>query len=95
MAAAKADLEERAAPSARSAPTSRCAPAGLGDRREFLRSRLTEVEERLAGSVEARREAEVAPATRRRQTAVDRLAALVADRLETVEREHGRPSSTA
>ena len=51
--ACAADLEVRA--------------AGLEDRRQFLRRRLSEVETRLEGSVEARREAEVAPGRPRRQ----------------------------
>jgi chromosome segregation protein len=58
----------------------------LADRRDYLRHRLGEVEERLAGSVEARREAE----TRRgeldaAELALDRLAAFVGDRLALVE----------
>jgi chromosome segregation protein len=57
----------------------------LVDRRDYLRARLGEVEERLAGSVEARREAE----TRRgeldaAELALDRLAAFVDDRLAMV-----------
>ena len=60
--------------------------AGLEDRRQFLRRRLGEVETRLEGSVEARREAEVRRADLdAKQTAVDRLAALVTDRLTSVE----------
>ena len=43
----------------RSGPTSRCAPPACAERRQFLRSRLAEVEARLDGSMEARREAEV------------------------------------
>jgi chromosome segregation protein len=58
----------------------------LADRRDFLRARLGEVEERLAGSVEARREAQ----TRRgeldaAELALDRLAAFVDDRLAMVD----------
>ena len=58
----------------------------LVDRRDYLRARLGEVEERLAGSVEARREAE----TRRSELdaaelALDRLAAFVGDRLALVD----------
>ena len=58
----------------------------LADRRDFLRRRLGEVEERLAGSVEARREAE----TRRSELdaaelALERLAAFVGDRLALVD----------
>ena len=46
----------RAARSARCAPTSRCAPPALDERRQFLRRRSTEVEERLRRNV-AEREA--------------------------------------
>jgi chromosome segregation protein len=58
----------------------------LADRRDYLRARLGEVEERLAGSAEARREAE----TRRgeldaAELALDRLAAFVDDRLALVD----------
>ena len=58
----------------------------LADRNTFLRRRLAEVEERLAGSVAARREAE-----ERRveldaaETALDRLTAFVEERLAIVE----------
>jgi chromosome segregation protein len=58
----------------------------LADRNTFLRRRLAEVEERLAGSVAARREAE-----ERRveldaaETALDRLTAFVEERLTIVE----------
>jgi chromosome segregation protein len=58
----------------------------LADRRDYLRGRLGEVEERLAGSVEARQEAE----TRRgeldaAELALDRLAVFVGDRLAVVD----------
>jgi chromosome segregation protein len=58
----------------------------LADRRDYLRARLGEVEERLAGSADARREAE----TRRgeldaAELALDRLAAFVDDRLALVD----------
>ncbi len=58
----------------------------LADRRDYLRRRFTEVEERLAGSVAARHEAE----THRSEldaaeVALDRLAAFVGGRLELVE----------
>jgi chromosome segregation protein len=90
MARAKAHLEERAAAVGSLRADLEVRAAGLADRRQFLRSRLAEVEARLEGSMEARREAEV----RRveldaKQAAVDRLAALVADRLATVEAELG------
>ncbi len=91
MAAAKAHLEERAAAVGSLRADLEVRAAGLADRRQFLRSRLTEVEARLEGSMEARQEAEV----RRveldaKQTAVDQLAALVAQRLTTVETELGQ-----
>jgi chromosome segregation protein len=91
MAAAKAHLEERAAAVGSLRADLEVRAAGLTDRRQFLRSRLTEVEARLDGSMEARREAEV----RRveldaKQGAVDGLAALVTDRLATVETELGQ-----
>ncbi|HLM62773.1 MAG TPA: chromosome segregation protein SMC [Acidimicrobiales bacterium] len=64
--------------------------AGLDDRRSFLHRRLAEVEQRLAGSVEARRQAEA----RRveldaRERALDRLAAFVGDRLTDIEARLG------
>ncbi len=91
MAAAKAHLEEQAGSVGSLRADLEVRAAGLRDRRQFLRSRLTEVEARLEGSVGARREAEV----RRveldaKQGAVDRLAALVTDRLATVETELGQ-----
>ena len=91
MAAAKAHLEERAAAVGSLRADLEVRSAGLADRRQFLRQRLTEVEARLDGSMEARREAEV----RRveldaKQGAVDHLATLVSDRLATVESELGQ-----
>ncbi len=91
MAAAKEHLEERAAAVGSLRADLEVRAAGLADRRQFLRSRLTEVEARLEGSVEARQEAEV----RRveldgKQAAVDRLTDLVAQRLTTVESELGQ-----
>jgi len=88
MADAKAHLDERAGAVGSLRADLDVRAAGLVDRRQFLRSRLTEVEARLEGSMEARQEAEV----RRheldaKQTAVDGLAAFVADRLATVETE--------
>ena len=83
MAEAKAHLEERAAAVGVAAGR----PRGAHRRRSpsaasSCATRLSEVEARLDGSMEARREAEV----RRveldaKQSAVDRLAALVSDRL--------------
>jgi chromosome segregation protein len=91
MAAAKSHLEERAAAVGSLRADLEVRSAGLADRRQFLRQRLTEVEARLDGSMEARREAEV----RRveldaKQGAVEQLAALVTDRLATVESELGQ-----
>ena len=91
MTDAKGHLEERAAVVGSLRADLEVRAASLADRRQFLRSRLGEVEARLEGSMEARREAEV----RRveldaKQTAVDRLAALVSDRLAIVEAELGQ-----
>ncbi len=63
----------------------------MGERREFLRRRLTEIDERLAGAAEQRaaaeqRRIELDP----RQVATDRLAAHVADRLAVIETGLGR-----
>jgi chromosome segregation protein len=90
MADAKAHLEERAAAVGSLRADVEVRTAGLTDRTQFLRSRLSEVEARLDGSMEARREAEV----RRveldaKQGAVDRLATLVTDRLTVIETELG------
>ncbi len=91
MADAKAHLEERAGAAGALRTDLEVRTAGLDDRRQFLRRRLGEVEARLEGSMEARREAEV----RRveldaKQAAIDRLAALVGDRLAKVESELGQ-----
>ncbi|MGQ0832442.1 MAG: chromosome segregation protein SMC [Microthrixaceae bacterium] len=88
MAAAKAHLDERAAEVGALRTDLEVRGAGLEERRQLLRRRQAEVEARLEGSMEARRSAEV----RRveldaKQTAVDRLAALVSTRLATVEAE--------
>src|ERR687897_2010122 len=82
MADDRRSLDERAAAvAAERAELERCRTA-LADRRAFLRQRLSEVEERLAGSVAARRDAEERrvelDAT---ELALDRLAAFVGDRL--------------
>jgi chromosome segregation protein len=90
MAEARRRLDERAAGvgDRRSALDRR--RTALDDRGGFLRRRLAEVEERLAGSIEARRHAE-----ERRveldvaETALDRLAAFVGDRLALVEARVG------
>ena len=86
MAAAKEDLDERAAMVGSQRADIEVRAAGLDDRRQFLRARLVDVEARLEGTTEARREAEV----RRveldvKQTAVERLGALVPERLGTIE----------
>ncbi|MSO86481.1 MAG: chromosome segregation protein SMC [Acidimicrobiia bacterium] len=86
MAAAKGDLDERAAMVGSQRADIEVRAAGLDDRRQFLRARLVDVEARLEGTTEARREAEV----RRveldvKQTAVERLGALVPERLGTIE----------
>jgi chromosome segregation protein len=88
MADAKAHLDERAAAAGALRTDLEVHGAGLEERRQLLRRRQREVEARLEGSMEARRGAE----ERRveldaKQTAVDRLAALVSDRLTTVEGE--------
>ena len=86
MADAKGNLDERAATVGSQRADIEVRAAGLEDRRQFLRTRLGEVEARLEGTTEARREAEI----RRveldvKQTAVERLAALVPERLGTIE----------
>ena len=86
MAAAKGNLDERAAMVGSQRADIEVRAAGLDDRRQFLRARLVDVEARLEGTTEARREAEI----RRveldvKQTAVERLAALVPERLGTIE----------
>ncbi|MEX2292849.1 MAG: chromosome segregation protein SMC [Acidimicrobiales bacterium] len=88
MADAKAHLDERAAAVGSLRTDLEVQGAGLEERRQMLRRRQAEVEARLEGSMEARRGAE----ERRieldgKQAAVDRLGALVADRLATVEGE--------
>ena len=88
MAEAKERLEERAAAVGALRADVEVRSAGLIERRQFLEARRVEVEARLEGSVEARREAEV----RRveldaKQAAIDHLAALVTDRLGTIEGE--------
>jgi chromosome segregation protein len=86
MAAARRRLDERASGVAALRTDLDKRRTALADRREYLRGRLGEVEERLAGSVEARREAEA-----RRceldaaELALDRLAAFVGDRLAVVD----------
>jgi chromosome segregation protein len=86
MAEARRRLDERASGVAALRTDLDKRRTALADRREYLRDRLGEVEERLAGSVEPRREAEA-----RRceldaaELALDRLAAFVGDRLAVVD----------
>jgi chromosome segregation protein len=88
MAAAKAHLEDRAAEARSLRADLEVRTAGLDERRQVLRRRQDEVEARLEGSMEARRGAEVRRAELdAKQTAVDRLAAFVADRLTLIEGE--------
>jgi chromosome segregation protein len=86
MATARAALDERAAAVGAQRTDLEVRGAGLQDRRTFLRRRLAEVEERLAGSVEARRQAESRRVElERKEHALERLAAYVQDRLADVE----------
>ncbi|HET6950236.1 MAG TPA: AAA family ATPase, partial [Acidimicrobiales bacterium] len=86
MAEARHRLDEQAAAAGRRRTDLDKRRTALADRNTFLQRRLVEVEERLAGSVAARREAEERrvelDATER---ALDRLAAFVTARLETLE----------
>jgi chromosome segregation protein len=90
MAAARRELDARAAEvSARRTDLDKRRTA-IADRNTFLRRRLAEVEERLAGSVAARREAE----TRRveldgAELALDRLATFVQARVDLLEERVG------
>ncbi len=91
MGQARARLEERAADVGSLRTDLEVRGAGVGERREFLRRRLSEIDERLAGAAEQRAAAE----QRRieldaRQVATDRLAAVVADRLAVIETGLGR-----
>jgi chromosome segregation protein len=86
MAAARRELDERAAGLVARRTDLDKRRTALADRRAYLRRRLDDVEERLAGSAEARRQAE----THRgeldaAERALDRLAAFVRDRLELVD----------
>ncbi len=86
MAAARLELDQRAAGLVARRTDLDKRRTALADRRAYLRRRLDEVEERLAGSAEARRQAE----THRgeldaAERALDRLAAFVRDRLELVD----------
>ena len=86
MAEARRGLDERAAEVAAMRTELDRRRDALADRRDYLRRRFAEVEERLAGSVAARHDAE----THRSEldgaeVALDRLAAFVGDRLELVD----------
>ena len=86
MSDARSTLEARAAEVGALRADLEVRSAGLEDRRQFLRTRHEEVERRLEGSVEARQEAEGRRVElEAKQAAVDGLAALVADRLTTIE----------
>jgi chromosome segregation protein len=86
MAAARARLEERAAAVGELRADLEVRAAMLEERRGFLRNRSIEVEERLSRNVAAREAAEVKRVELEgRAVAVERLAALVTDRLATVE----------
>ncbi|HEX6417145.1 MAG TPA: chromosome segregation protein SMC [Acidimicrobiales bacterium] len=86
MAAARQRLDEQASEVAARRTELDKRRTALTDRNTFLQRRLVEVEQRLAGSVEARRRAEA-----RRveldaaERALDRLAAFVGDRLALLE----------
>src|SRR5262245_32292762 len=86
MAEGRSRLDGRAAEVAATRTELDRRRTALADRRDYLRRRLAEVEERLAGSVSARHDAE----TRRSEldaaeVALDRLAAFVGGRLELVD----------
>jgi chromosome segregation protein len=86
MAEARRRLDERATEVATTRNDLDKRRTALAVRRDYVHRRLTEVEERLAGSMEARREAE----THRSEldaaeVALDRLAAFVGGRLELVD----------
>jgi len=86
MAGARRRLDDRATEVAAMRTDLDKRRTALADRRDYLRGRLGEVEERLAGSVEARQEAE----SRRgeldaAELALDRLAVFVGDRLALVD----------
>jgi chromosome segregation protein len=86
MADARHRLDERAAEVAASRTDLDKRRTALADRRDYLRSRLGEVEQRLAGSVEARREAEAHRSELdAAELALGRLATFVGDRLALVD----------
>ncbi|HEV3226571.1 MAG TPA: chromosome segregation protein SMC [Acidimicrobiales bacterium] len=88
MSAVRSRLEERAAAVAALRTDIEVRAAALDERRRFLRRRFDEVEERLTRNVAERARAEQRRVEiERTQLAVERLSALVADRLAIVEAE--------
>jgi chromosome segregation protein len=88
MSAVRSRLEERAAAVGALRTDIEVRAAGLDERRRFLRRRLDEIEERLTRNVAEREQAEERRTElERTQLAVERLAALVVDRLTIVETE--------
>ncbi|HEX4822553.1 MAG TPA: chromosome segregation protein SMC [Acidimicrobiales bacterium] len=88
MSAVRSRLEERAAAVGALRTDIEVRAAALDERRRFLRRRLDEVEERLARNVAERAQAEARRVELdRTQTAVDRLSAMVSDRVAVVETE--------
>jgi chromosome segregation protein len=86
MADARDHLDRRAAEVTALRTDLEVRAAGTEDRLGFLQRRLAEVEARLEGSLEARREAEVRRVELdRRQAALERLSATVSRHLQTVE----------
>ena len=91
MGAVRSRLEERAAAVGALRTDIEVRAAALDERRRFLRRRLDEVEERLARNVAERGQAAARRVElERTQTAVDRLSAMVSDRLAIVETELAR-----
>ena len=91
MADAKAHLEERAAAVGSLRADLEVRAAGLAERRQFLRSRLAEVEARLEGSMEAPARGRGAPRRARRQAGRRRPARRPRRRAA----RHGRDASWA
>ncbi|MEY2423637.1 MAG: chromosome segregation protein [Acidimicrobiaceae bacterium] len=88
MSAVRSRLEERSAAVGALRTDIEVRAAGLDERRRFLRRRLDEVEERLIRNVAERAQAEERRIElERTQLAVERLSALVIDRLAVVETE--------
>ena len=86
MGEARSRLEDRTAAVGAERSDLEIRSAGLMERRHFLRRRLAEVEERLDHSQAERQQAESRRVELdRRQVATERLTALVADRLSTIE----------